>query len=610
MRPVLSAILLLCIASVSFAQLYDVYLIRVNDSNVTDLVYDDAGGFGSYSYADNSMENPDVSVRVCTANPGDLLNRWVALAYADGADGDYIQVSSWPLQVTSVAPNGCAIVPLDVDSFAAWYPSIPYVFVANDASLAGSSRWKLSKSRGWMVGNYTTTVATAGNEVNITVTSALDDLGNPIPPDVDFLVIGLTRPDSTTMDTAISSPNDMVSLLSDGGNYSIFINGIGPDTAPFVTIITPEPIIYTTQTIPFTFTITDDDSVSSCWYVLDGVNTTLPDCTASYILTVPPGAHTLWLYANDSSGQIGSDSVAFTVSTGAPRPPEGGGGGGTQTPYWPVVPPQPPSEAYFSISPEDIWVIIDYPQEGRTDFTLSSDTVLTDLECFVVGDFGPYTSVELDSESIEANGTLSGTMIVGMSPAEILDYDKGMSGYLQCVGKSSPTLTASALANVYLVINKPYLEMENRTYEALPGTQFNGTAPIRNIGDGNATVINVTALVRGRPYNVTIYSLPGQLAHLQEGAISFGVGIPPEMKEGVTVIEVEFYENGRLIGKGYIIVRVLPEIPKPPPEMICSYPDLTWTLVILLIGMIVSVITFRRKVKEENDGKHRFQGQG
>jgi hypothetical protein len=601
MKAALAAVLLLSILSLASAQLYDVYLVRTNDNNITNMVYDDM----SWSYADNSMENPDASVRICTATPSDLQNKYVALAYADGSDGDYIQISSWPIQATSVSPSGCAFINLDLNSFYAWYPSIPYVFVANDATLSGASRWKLSKMRGWLIGNYTLTTSQIGNNVDITVTDALDDGGASILPDVDYLVVGLTRPDFTTMDTVITSVNNLNTLVSDGGNFTIYINGIGPDVPPYVNIITPQPITYDTQAIPFTFTITDDDGISACWYVLDGANTTLPDCMASYILNVGPGTHTLWLYANDSSGQMGSDSVTFVISGGAPpivTPP--GGGGGTQTPYWPTVPPTPPG-VHMYISPEDIWVTVNYPYEGRTDFTITTDSAMSELECTVRSDFEDYTKVKLDSRLISADGKVRGTVIVSMPPTVILDYDQGMDGYLQCIGKSGPSLLSSAMANVHLIINKPLLTMDNRTFEAMPGELFNGTAPIRNIGEGNATVINVTAIALGRPYNVTIFSLPDQLGPGEQGYIRFGIGIPKDMPEGVSIIEVDFFENGRPIGRGYIIVRVLPAEVKPPPIIYCSVPDLGWTVIILLAGLIAAIITFKRKYRDEEDGEQR-----
>ncbi|MFZ5501566.1 MAG: hypothetical protein ACOY58_06630, partial [Candidatus Micrarchaeota archaeon] len=372
-----------------------------------------------------------------------------------------------------------------------------------------------------------------------------------------------------------------------------------------------EPIAYTSQSIPFTYIITDDDDVSSCWYVLDGTTVTMPDCISSFILNVGPGGHTLALYANDSSGQIGSDSVGFSVSGAAPPPSQGGGG--TKTPYpQPTVPPSIPT--FFAITPESITVVINYPNEGSADFTVYSNTYLTELTCFVVSDFGGYTTVELDSDHIDADQRVHGTITVSMTPEEILDYNQGMSGYMQCTARKDPTLQPSTLANVYLVINKPFLEMDNQTYSALPGELFNGTASIWNTGPGNATVVNVTAMAVGVPYDVIIDELPGRLGSGESGLLRFSVGIPDDMPEGPTTIVVQFFENGRPVGKGYVLVRVLPKPPGSPP-IICDAPDLGWTVTLLLLAVLSGMIMFRKKLESDKyagehlAGKKRYQYQ-
>jgi hypothetical protein len=339
-RPFIVLLLLAALLPLSYAQSYQVSLVRANDSNVSSLVYDD----DSTSYKDNSMENPDMLFRIC-APVDPLLGKYAALAYADGQDGDYLIVTHAAVLIDAVDIANCAEVPLEIHSFRAWYPSIPYVFISDTPNLAGASRTKLSRLRGWFIGNYTTTLVQVGNEVNVTVTGATEDGGASIVPDVDYLVIGLVRPDYTTMDTIISSPNNLVTLNSDGGNYSLFINGIGPDLPPYVHIITPEDgMTYDTGTLPFNYTITDDDDIASCYYVLDGVTFPMAVCGIPYILDLGSGEHTLTLYATDSTNQTSSDSVTFTIG-GAVSPPSGGGGG-THVPYYNVThPPTPPGNA-------------------------------------------------------------------------------------------------------------------------------------------------------------------------------------------------------------------------------------------------------------------------
>jgi len=333
------ALLLLILVSVSSAQYYEMWIVRASDHSTMALLYDD----NSTSYKDNSLENPDAEMRICALNSGDLQNKWVSLVYADGTNpGDYIEITHAPVQITSVPPTNCVYVPLELSSFKAWYPSIPFLFIGDSPDLSTSERVKFLFPNGWLAGDYTVNSSQAGNLVNITVAEALDDGGNPIVPDVDFLVVGLMMGTALeTTDTAIASINDSVvlSLGGYGGTYYIHINGIGPGMfPPEVEILSPEPRSYDTNTIPFIYTITTFmGPVDSCWYILDGQRTDMPDCTISYVLNVRDGSHTLTLYANDTLGQIGQDTVTFRVET---EPPIPGGIGMAHIPQPP--PPIPP----------------------------------------------------------------------------------------------------------------------------------------------------------------------------------------------------------------------------------------------------------------------------
>ena len=358
---------LLALAIIAHAQFYDVSIVRANDSNVSSLVYD----VNSTSYKDSSIQNPAMMIRICTASSSDLLNKYVALAYADGFDGGYIALEDAPIQVQNVTPSGCALVPAEISSFKAWYPSIPYVFIANNPSLSGAARWKLSRIRGWMEGDYGVNASNFGNSVSVTVVNATDQNGTDIVPSVDYLVVGLVRPNFTTMDTAISAPNQTDALSSDGGEYHVFINGIGPYLPPYVKILTPQPTTYHSESLPFTYLMLSDSDIYNCWYTLDGNKVSMPDCTIAYILNVQNGTHVLDLFGNDTNGSIASDQVIFTVNFNPPPLP-GTPDAPTTEQITPIIPPGPPSP-YFSILPPDITVVMDYPNKGVSNFSLISN---------------------------------------------------------------------------------------------------------------------------------------------------------------------------------------------------------------------------------------------
>ena len=115
---------------------------------------------------------------------------------------------------------------------------------------------------------------------------------------------------------------------------NITFQALNDSTSPNVTLSTPTSVeklaASTTETFTVSFT-TSDCSVDTCWYSytntsgLPGGNTTTT-CDVSFDLAFDFfGSHTLTLYANDSAGNIGSDTVTFTVtqSTGSTSQPQG-----------------------------------------------------------------------------------------------------------------------------------------------------------------------------------------------------------------------------------------------------------------------------------------------
>jgi len=598
--------LLLLLLSLSFAQ-YQLYIVRANDTEITNLIYDN----NSTSYADNSLENPDALLRICALTAAELQNKYVSMMYADGTNpGDYIEITNHPVQITYVPPNNCVYVPLDIHSFRAWYPSIPFVFISDSPGMAGATRQKFLPSRGWLVGNYTVNSTQSGNQVNITVTSALDDGGNPITPDVNYLVVGLMRgSELITTDTAITSPNDPVvlSLGSYTGIYYIHINGIGPGMfPPVVEIISPAATTYASGTIPFVYTITLSQApIDSCWYVLDGTTVQMPDCTISYILNVGQGAHTLFLYANDTEGNTGYDSVVFTVTREVPPPqPHGGPGAPHIGIPFPTV---PPAFDVFEITPENIRITIDYPLGGEANFSLYSKNGQVDVYCFITGDFAEYATVELESGEIPAGQAIRGRITVDMPPDAILDYNKSTEGLLQCVGKreSNTSLTLSTTANVYLRINKPLLEAGNATIvftalDVIAGVEKNGTLGIANVGNGSAYAYNISAIPEG-PYAglIRITSIPPTIMNGEAQQLLFIASVPEGIEPGIYRIPVLVYENGRFMGTGYITIL----IKEPTGATICIFPDLRWTVIILVLGAVSAAWIFNREKERQEKGE-------
>ena len=90
---------------------------------------------------------------------------------------------------------------------------------------------------------------------------------------------------------------------------------------PLISLVHPTPSSYNYNTsISLNYTVSDT-YLDTCWYNLDGAttNTTLTNCAnLTNGFNTSESSHTLFLYANDSSGRIGADSVSFSVSLAPP----------------------------------------------------------------------------------------------------------------------------------------------------------------------------------------------------------------------------------------------------------------------------------------------------
>jgi len=83
-------------------------------------------------------------------------------------------------------------------------------------------------------------------------------------------------------------------------------------TPPSISIQSPANTTYTTGTIQVNFIATDNTAVSSCTIRLNG--TINSSACSNYTLTLSNGNYTLNVTANDTSGNLNSAQVSFTVS--------------------------------------------------------------------------------------------------------------------------------------------------------------------------------------------------------------------------------------------------------------------------------------------------------
>jgi len=116
--------------------------------------------------------------------------------------------------------------------------------------------------------------------------------------------------------TTVSSGDENHSFLS----ITRWLNVTLDDVVPELQIISPQEggsYGYNTS-LPLTFSVSDEH-LDSCWYNLDnGVNITLVDCDNSTFDAGADGSYTLYLYANDTLGNLAVKNSSFTIAVGSP----------------------------------------------------------------------------------------------------------------------------------------------------------------------------------------------------------------------------------------------------------------------------------------------------
>ncbi len=93
-------------------------------------------------------------------------------------------------------------------------------------------------------------------------------------------------------------------------------DGITPPVSPIVNIIFPLNITYNTTQTQLNYTVSANGV--RCWFSIDGgvTNSSDNDCTENFVTASVAGGNTWTVYSNNSAGQVGQDSVTFTVESG------------------------------------------------------------------------------------------------------------------------------------------------------------------------------------------------------------------------------------------------------------------------------------------------------
>ncbi|MHA1981067.1 MAG: hypothetical protein ACTSXN_08250, partial [Promethearchaeota archaeon] len=85
--------------------------------------------------------------------------------------------------------------------------------------------------------------------------------------------------------------------------------------APIVEILSPINKTYNNATQLLQISATDSIGIDTIWYNWEGINVTY---TAALYITFNEGSNTIYSWANDSAGNVGSTIVTFTIDTASP----------------------------------------------------------------------------------------------------------------------------------------------------------------------------------------------------------------------------------------------------------------------------------------------------
>ncbi|MCK4589778.1 MAG: hypothetical protein KAT77_04995 [Nanoarchaeota archaeon] len=186
----------------------------------------------STTYGDPSLANGNMYLKVCSTNTNqDLLNNYTKLVYK--MQNFVIDLTVMPAQMTAATISGsCSVVDIDLSTFAAYYPGIVSVVIADDAAFTNPSYYDLNETTGFLAGNYTVQYQQDSGDLVINITEILDDQGRNITTSLPFMIFGVKNStghliyvNQTTPFTEIRFP------YSGDGNVTFTINNYDVPTA-------------------------------------------------------------------------------------------------------------------------------------------------------------------------------------------------------------------------------------------------------------------------------------------------------------------------------------------------------------------------------------------
>ncbi len=214
----------------SLAHAINFELVYYNGTVAKSLLYDyDINtSNGSFSYKDNSIRNPNIYAKICDINSS-YLNSYVDLLYASESGNLTLSILSLLPQIYSIDnTTNCSSVDIDISSFRALYPAIPFAALYEKVNNSFQLVWIKKLENFSLNGSYLlgVDIDDVQGKTFLKIVNITDDRNVSITKSAKFVIFSIVS-NNRSVAEKISKPFTRVEFnYMFQGNETVFVNGL------------------------------------------------------------------------------------------------------------------------------------------------------------------------------------------------------------------------------------------------------------------------------------------------------------------------------------------------------------------------------------------------
>ena len=214
----------------SLAEAVNFEFVYNNGSLATRLLYDYdvTTKNGSLSYKDNSIRNPNIYAKICDINSS-YIGKYVDLLYASESANLTLSILTLLPQIYYVDNStNCAMIDIDISSFRALYPAIPFVAIYEKVNDTLEPIWIKKVNNFSLNGSYLlgVDIDDVQEKTFLKIVNITDDRNLTINTSSNFVIFSIVS-GNVSVAEKISRPFVRVSFdYMFKGNETVFVNGI------------------------------------------------------------------------------------------------------------------------------------------------------------------------------------------------------------------------------------------------------------------------------------------------------------------------------------------------------------------------------------------------